>query len=484
MVRLPVGAVSSAADEAIALAESCGLYLDPWQKWCVEQILSEDRNGAWLVWTILLILPRQNGKNAVLEVIELAALYLFDEKRIIHSAHLNRTAVDHMARMRDLVRANPDLDAITKFYDTNGKERMVRLDTGAQIEFVTRGQKTMRGGSPSRVVFDEALFLTDEQIQAILPSLSAQSMNDEGAPQFIYTSSAPLKHSKLLHRLRAQAFGPGDFDRMFAAEWGIELPEGGFDDLDITDTDLWYQSNPGMGIRISEEWIRETELSQLSPEAFAIERLGVVFPPEDTDRDPKIPADAWASSTVNRPTVPTEAGDITLAFAVALDGTHASISIAAGSIAKPYIEYVEDRPGVGWLPARFVKLIEDWKPKAIGCNSVGPTAAQVGPVIDAMRRADPPISADRLTQLGQAEYAAACQSLYTAIIEGRAEHLAGQGPLDEAVANAAERRIGEGFGWDIRDTEVPISSLEAATVAASMLPIEAEVESEPLFAFT
>lgn len=432
------------------------------------------------MWTILLILPRQNGKNAVLEVIELAALYLFDEKRIIHSAHLTRTAVDHMERMKELVRSNPELDAITRFYDTNGKERMVRLDTGGRIEFVTRGQKTMRGGSPSRVIFDEALFLTDEQIQAILPSLSAQSMNEEGAPQFLYTSSAPLKHSKLLHRLRAQAFGPGDFDRMFAAEWGIELPEGGFDEIDISNVDLWYATNPGMGIRISEEWVRETEFTQLSPEAFAIERLGVVFPPDDDVDDAKIDPDSWAATTVDRPSVRIEPGSITIAFAVAVDGTHASIAIAAGTIAQPYFEVVEDRDGVGWLPDRLVALIDTWQPTAIGCNNAGPTAAQVGAVIDAMRRATPPISADRLTQLNAGEYAAACQNLFTAIVEGRAEHLAGQGPLDEAAANAVERRIGEGFGWNIRNTEVPISPLEAASVATALLPLDEPADLEPL----
>ena len=85
---LPQGAVSSAGEEAAEFAETCGLVLDPWQRWCLDQMLSERADGAWAATLVLLLLPRQNGKNSVLEALELAALYLFDEPRIIHTAHL------------------------------------------------------------------------------------------------------------------------------------------------------------------------------------------------------------------------------------------------------------------------------------------------------------------------------------------------------------------------------------------------------------
>jgi hypothetical protein len=468
---LPQGAVSSAGEEAAEFAETCGLFLDPWQRWCLDQMLSERADGAWAATLVLLLLPRQNGKNSVLEALELAALYLFDEPRIIHTAHLQKTSADHMERMVALVKSNEDLERVTKFYFANGKEAMRRTDNGGRIEFITRGKKTGRGGSPTRVIFDEALYLSDEQIQAILPSLSAQSMNADGPPQMIYTSSAPLPDSLLLHRVRDRGLS-GDARSMFYAEWGCELG------VDPDDRDLWYEANPGLGIRISEEWVEENELAILTPDAFAIERLGVVFPPVSEAKDVKIPADKW-QATVSAATL-AGAGEVSLSFAVSRDGGWSSVAIAAGSIVDPYVEVVDHRQGVGWLPGRLVELVERWSPLAVGFNNAGPAAAQAAAVLAAFR--DAGIDAGLLVPMNTAEYKSACGGIYTDIVEGRLKRPDGQGPLDVAVADAAERPLGDAWAWDMRNATVPISPLEAVTVARALLPVEAVV-SAPVFAY-
>jgi len=218
---LPPGQVSSAGQDAVDFAASCGLVLDDWQSWCLDKMLGEDADGRTLATTAPLILPRQNGKNAVLEALELYAFYVLDEPRILHTAHLAKTAADHMQRMVALVRSNPDLDGVTHCYFANGKKALQRTDTGARLKFITRGRKTARGGSPTRVVFDEALFLLDEQVQSILPAMSAQSMRAD-PPQLIYTSSGPLPESVVLHRLRRQGMS-GESPRMFFAEWSVEV---------------------------------------------------------------------------------------------------------------------------------------------------------------------------------------------------------------------------------------------------------------------
>ena len=459
---IPDGRVSSAAEEAIALAASCGLHLDPWQAWCLDHMLAEDATGAWLVEIILLLLPRQNGKNAVLEALELAGIFLFGEELIIHSAHLNDTAATHMGRLKGLVAANPELDRITKFYDANGKERMLRKDTGQEIRFITRGQKTLRGGSPRRIVFDEALYLTDDQVQAIVPSLSAQSLSDAGPPQMIYTSSAPLPSSRVLHRVRNKAL-KGDARRLFHAEWGCELG------VDPDDRDAWYASNPGMGIRISERWVEDNEVGILTDDGFLIERLGVVFPePDDNAAKPaKLPADKWAATVTNTPP-PLTAGDIALAFDVAKDGAWTSIAIAGGDIRNAYVELIEHEPGTGWLPARLVELVKKWRPIAVGYNGAGPAGAQGSAVLTAFREARLP--ADLLHPMTAQDYKAACGGLYTAVVEGTVRRLAGQGPPDDAAADATDRPLGDAWAWDRRNETVPISPLVAVTIARALLP--------------
>jgi phage terminase large subunit-like protein len=214
---LPAARVGSAGPDAVEFAESLGYELDDWQEWCLDGLFSEDANFRLCAALVLIVMPRQNGKNVILEVAELYAFYVLEWPVIVHTAHRQDTSADHMARLRSVIEANPDLDAITEIREANGKERIVRTDTRAEIRFVTRSKKIGRGRSPRMVVFDEALYLTDEQIQAIIPSMSAQTLGDD-SPLMVYTSSAPVAESDVMRRVR-QACIDGHPDAFFA-EWG------------------------------------------------------------------------------------------------------------------------------------------------------------------------------------------------------------------------------------------------------------------------
>src|SRR5499427_761968 len=94
---------SSAGQEAVELAELAGLYLDPSQRLVLERALAERPDGRWAAAEVGLCLPRQNGKNAVLEARELAALFLLDEHLTIHSAQQFKTAKEHFLRLLGLI---------------------------------------------------------------------------------------------------------------------------------------------------------------------------------------------------------------------------------------------------------------------------------------------------------------------------------------------------------------------------------------------
>lgn len=79
--------VTSAGHEAVDLAASAGLILDPWQAFVLEHALGERGDGQWAAFEVGLVVPRQNGKGSVLEARELAGLFLFGEELILHSAH-------------------------------------------------------------------------------------------------------------------------------------------------------------------------------------------------------------------------------------------------------------------------------------------------------------------------------------------------------------------------------------------------------------
>lgn len=439
---VPKGAVSSAADEAFELAESCGLFLDDWQRWVVTNLLSEDRHGRWVAQQALLIVPRQNGKNSVLECVELAALFLFGEQRIIHTAHLAKTAADHMQRMVGLIKANPDLEDLVQIFFANGRESIVRKDTGARIEFITRGKRAVRGGSPQRVIMDEALYLRDEQLQAILPALSAQSLNVEGAPQIIYASSAPLPESEVLHRVR-QSFIDGDIERGFYAEWSCE--EGV---TDLEDVDAWYESNPALGIRISEDWVRENELRVLSAEAFATERLGIVF---GADAGVSEVPDWGSCLDVESVMV----GKPTLAVDVDPDLSWTSIAVAGlRADGLLHVELVDRFPSVEDA-VRVLQVM--WRKWQVPVHLDSRAAA--GAIVPSLLGAKVP-----LVEITTSDLLKACAAFKQQVKDGQLRHR-GQLPLDVAVAGAAVRSVGEGWAWARKSSSVSISPLVAVTLA-------------------
>ena len=99
-MSLPDGVVSSSGAEAVELAASVGLILDPWQCLVLDGMLGERTDGSWAAFESAVICPRQNGKNAILETRELAGLFLFGEELIIASAHEFKTAQESFRRVR------------------------------------------------------------------------------------------------------------------------------------------------------------------------------------------------------------------------------------------------------------------------------------------------------------------------------------------------------------------------------------------------
>jgi len=471
---LPLAAVS--LDEAHAAIELWEHYsrktLDPAQRLTVEMMMAETADGKWAASTTGREMPRQNGKGDELEVVELWGLVQRSEA-ILHTVH-DAVLLASQAQQRMLsVLDAPDLRRLVKRKWMGTGQQMIEMRNGGVIWYRTRTGGGGRGVDDiARLVVDEAQHATEEQLSAVAPTLLA---NPNPQMNVVGTSGLAGK-SEWWWRIRRRALSadPGAFgyvghtaERPYLDGTGRVVQ----DPIDVQDRELWRHSNPvigsgrGQGIDFLEE-----QLLRLGDESFAREHLGVWDPEPSNDRpDPKIPVDKW-SATLAPPTL-AGVGEVCIAFDVSLDGEWASIAIAAGSITDPYVEVIEHRQGVGWLPVRLAELVERWEPIAVGCNGAGPTPAQVGPVLAAFR--DAGISADTLQQMGTGDYKAACGGFYSDIVEGRLRRPGGQGPLDNAAADATERRLGDAWAWDIRQATVPISPLIAATIARALLPVTA-----------
>ena len=160
--------------EAVDLAAAAGLVCDPWQALCVHDILAVGEYGRWVAPETCTVCQRQDGKGAIIETIELAGLFLFGERLILHSAHEYKTAQEAFLRIRDLVDGCADLTRYVKaIREANGEQQII-LMSGARLRFVARSKGSGRGFSGQRNILDEAFALTRTHLAALLPTMSAQ----------------------------------------------------------------------------------------------------------------------------------------------------------------------------------------------------------------------------------------------------------------------------------------------------------------------
>ena len=277
----------SEGDRAADLAEAVGLRLDDWERWVLDQGLTRTDGGQWAAFEKALIVARQNGKGAVLEALELAALFLddFGVDLILHSAHEFKTASEAFRRIQGRIENHPSFRRrVRQVYLQRGAES-IELKNGKRLRFIARSGGSGRGFSADLVILDEAYELGDDAMAALLPTLSARPN-----PQIWYTSTAGTPSSSQLGAVRARALA-GDAASLAFFEWSADP-----DTYDPADPVCWAQANPGMGIRITQEYIAK-ERAALAPEEFARERLSIGdYPSGNAGSWDVIAEDAWGAA--------------------------------------------------------------------------------------------------------------------------------------------------------------------------------------------
>ena len=189
-IRIEPDRVCTDGGDAAMLMSEYGNSLDPWQALVIDCWLGMDEAGEYTVTSAGLSVPRQNGKNVILEAREFYGMVISGEK-ILHTAHQVKTSKKHFRRLEALFtdRRHPEIKELVKqIRYTNGEDCIV-LENGGSIEFSARSRQAARGfDGISLLVYDEAQELTDDQVEALMPTLSASAT---GTRQIIYTGTPP-----------------------------------------------------------------------------------------------------------------------------------------------------------------------------------------------------------------------------------------------------------------------------------------------------
>lgn len=371
----------SIGDVACAMCQMAGMKLDAWQEQSLIDLMAIDpRTGQWACLQFYEIVSRQNGKSGILNGRALAGLYLLRHPLIVWTSHEFKTTKESEVKLRQLIENLEDAGEIqkglTKITEGHGNI-MVRIQTpldngrrfDQRIRFIARSKSSGRGFTGDLNIIDEAFAYTREQQSAIMPTISARSMEKPG-PQMLFTSTPPLSTDtgEVMHLAKTRAlaarFNRSKLGRFGFRDWGIagrddegnevEICLDDIHKIDLDDVELWKQANPALEIRISEEFVREErQPSGLSPTEFARERLGVW---------PRAPLGAGSIDTekwqeLNDPDT-RRVGDCALGIEVAVDHSAAAIGLYSRNLeGLGHTQLIASASGIRWVIGKVREVL-------------------------------------------------------------------------------------------------------------------------------
>jgi hypothetical protein len=458
IMSMPEGADYSFAEMALEwLDQIVGFELDPWQKLVLREGLAELEPGSWASTEVGLVVPRQNGKGAILEARELVGLFLLKESLLIHSAHQFKTAEEHWLRLCARIEDVPELRSRVAAMPKGAGTQGVTMKSGARLRILARKGGSGRGFSAPFVAFDEAMDLPEATVGDMVPTQSAMPRR-----QRWFSGSAVDKevHSEGVVFARVRERGiRGDSRRLAFFEWSLDRQ--GPDQMtreEMLDDELIAEANPGYGIRLFREAVEDEMETFVFGRSGAVERFNVGdWPRTDGSIERKIDLGAFDALTNTESQLQPP---YTLTFDVSPERKLAVALSGRNQFEKMHTEIQEHRQGTQW----FVPWLTDMYERCghdiytIAADGIGPA----GSLRVELDEAGLPVEWITSSQLGEM-----CGHFVDLVAEGGLQHL-GSDELRAAVAGAADRPLNDRWAWKRISSSVDISPLVAATIGVGI----------------
>lgn len=449
-------AAHSLADEALDLATVAGKMPIPWQAAAVTDFMACKADGTWAASEVALLCARQNGKNGVVEMMELGWLTMEPGVRILHTAQEIPAVLEAMNKLEALFDGHPELRAMIprNGIRKRGGEEGITLRNGSRILFRTRTDSTARTFSFDRVVIDEAMYYTAAQENSIRATLTTGRN-----VQRVYVGSAPDWRTMPNSEIWASVIQRGRRGSPNLAYVEHSAPE----DADPGDPRSWLMANPSIGYLTTEDYFRGEwdSMKDRNPDGFKVERLSIpVFPPSDEDEEELRPIseDAWNRGIVAEDFSPPDSAPAALGCSQDWAGTGfaaaAATALPDGSV---YVELGRLAEPNTAADTEFVSsAVELQDPVAVVLDDRSATAVLEPRLIKA--GIEP-------VKTSTAQIAAAAQLVKALADEGLLMHN-GDELLTEAVLAARPRDIGRtgmwGFAWDTPVNQAPVIAMALA----------------------
>ena len=427
---------------AIELYELTGRHALPWQQALIYDILAVNGSGKWTHIKYGYEVPRQNGKGEILLMRELFGLAYGE--RILHTAHLTSTSHKAWERLCDILERLG-----VEYYSIKAKgQEIIDLRQGGRVEFRTRTAKGGLGESYDLLVIDEAQEYQNSQESALQYIISAS-----GNPQTIMcgTPPTPISSGTVFKNYRNDVL-TGEKEDCGWAEWSVD------DFSDVHDKDLWYKTNPSLGLTGLDERTIQNEIGTDSDKItdFNIQRLGLWI---KYNQQSAVSKGDWERAKVRR--LPKFTGKMCAGIKYNKNGETVSLAVAIktedGHI---FTEIAGNHPikdGSGWI----VEFLTKAQP---GLNKIvidGAGAQQI--LADELKKEK--IKGVHLPKVSDVVKANAL--FEKSINAGTLIHMDQPG-LTKIVTNCEKRAIGSqgGFGYKEMFAEDDISLMDAVILAS------------------
>lgn len=423
--------------------DKMGVTFDEWQEGAGRVILAkrEDGNLAAMIDGVGLSLPRQVGKTYLVGATVFALCVNQPGLLVIWSAHHSRTHDETFLALQGFAGRVKVAPHIRQVFTGSGTEE-IKFHNGSRILFGARERGFGRGiPGVDVLIFDEAQILSDRALANMLATMNTSRF---GLQLYIGTPPKPEDMSESFTRMRTEARAGTLTDGAWI-EFGADREAGG------DDRQQWRRANPSYPLRTPAQSLQRLK-RKLTEADWLREGLGIWD--EDT-KQAVVPTVVWSSLATTDPP-PQDAPPNALAVDMSHDRVIA-IGACWGREAPRYVEVValdrllDTREAEDWLVQRAGRRIP------VVVDGASPAAS----MIPALRRRHV-----KVIVTGPADMAKACGGIYDAVMGRELVH-AGQSQVDDALAGARRRNIGDagGWGWDRKDPTTNIAPLVAITLA-------------------
>lgn len=437
------------------VAEALGKPLIPWQA-LAARIITERRidDPARYRWpVVVLTTPRQVGKTTTYGAIQTTKCIMQRGREAFYTA---QTGKDARARWKDLVEllssdVSPFRDDI-KIRMSAG-DPQIKFSNGSTISPFAPTPESLHGYTPHDVAVDEGFAFDLMQGRELEGAIGPAQQNIKDRQRIIFSTAGNKDSTWLQEQIeqgRELADDPGA--GVAFIEWS--MPQG----ADMWHPDTW-KFHPGLGHLFSLEDMHQlAEEHKNKPETWL--RAFMNTWSDEADIPPILTLEEVAAVQTEQTPPKHGLSDVALAYEVALDRSRACIAAAwyDPKTGRPAVRIAELVPEPQDLPYK-IEALRQARPRHIGADDGGPTRDTT----DMLRKQghEPDVLSAR-------DFATATEA-FTARVKDKLISLESNPYLEQAIADAVTKPMGQGIILDRRQSRGPIPELIAAVVALRLL---------------